>query len=205
MSRFCIVALGLLLITGCGNSTEGFVTPITVVATATGTSWTAMPTMTATSPATPTAIPTDTPTSTVTPTPTATATSTPAPTKTPTPTSTVSLRYPSVRLREPPDGQKRETVAITFEWEDMSLRQDGDNYVVLVRRAQSPTWEKTFYAGTQRRVIWGREQTLGYGDYIWAVLVVDGQGQVVSEQGSQRRFFWCHLRSGCQECSSCHR
>jgi hypothetical protein len=96
-------------------------------------------------------------------------------------------------------------VAITFEWDDIGLRTDGDGYMVFVRRAQNPTWEKSFYAGTQRKIVWGREQTIGYGDLVWTVFVIDSKGQIVSEQGAQRKFYWCHPRSGCQECSSCHR
>jgi hypothetical protein len=132
-------------------------------------------------------------------------TSTPAPTKTFTPTPTPAPRYPPVTLREPPDNQKRETVAITFQWEDLGINQDGDHYQVFVKRPTSPTWEKIFEAGRQRQVIWGREQNIGYGDFAWTVFVVDAQGNPVSAKGVERKFYWCHPRSGCQECSSCHR
>lgn len=204
MHRLFIIVLVFLFLSGCGTGT-GLVTPTPVAPISTVVPAPATPTVTTTHTATPLPTPTPTHTPTVTATSTATTTSTPAATQTPVPTPTIALRYPGVSLREPPENYKRETVAITFEWDDIDLRVDGDGYAVFVRRASSPTWEKTFYAGTQRKVVWGREQTLGYGDYVWTVFILDRQGQTVSAKGSERKFYWCHLRSGCQECSVCHR
>jgi hypothetical protein len=129
------------------------------------------------------------------------------PIKTLTPTPTPAPRYPGIVLREPPDNQKRETVALTFQWEPIDLNRDGDHYQVCVRRPTSQTWEKTFDAGRDRQLIWGREQNagFGYGDLIWTVFVIDVQGNIASDKDSERKLYWCHPRSGCQECSSCHR
>lgn len=203
MKRVLIIVLSLVFLSGC-TSTPVLVTPTGVATTPTTVPLTATPTVTITHTATP--LPTFTPTQTSTPTstPTATVTPTPTATATVTPTPTVALRYPGVNLREPPDNQKRETVAITFEWDDLGLRE-GDGYAVFVRREANPTWEKIFYAGTQRKFVWGREQTLGYTDYVWTVFVLDSRGQIVSAPGSERKFNWCHPRSGCQQCSVCHR
>ncbi len=213
--RWFAVTLALLAIAGC-SSTQGGVPQgsgqqVAAVPSATSAPATQAPTATATH--TPTLAPTDTPTSTPTntstPTATATATSTststPAPTRTITRTPTPALRYPPVSLREPPEGYKKETVGILFQWDDIGLNRDGDNYQLLVRRASSPTWEKTFFPGSDRKVSWGRDQTLGYGDYFWTVNVVDAQGQVVSAKAADRGFYWCHMRSGCQLCSTCHK
>lgn len=202
MKRRLLVVSSLVFLFGCAPPTA-LVTP-TLVATLTIVPYTATPTATFTHTATPLPTSTSTPTPTSTTTPTATTTPTSTATATPTATPTIALRYPGINLREPPDNQKRETVAITFEWEDLGLRE-GDSYAVFVRRASSPTWEKIFHAGTQRKFVWGREQTLGYTDYVWTVFVLDSQGRVVSAPGSERKFNWCHPRSGCQPCSVCHR
>lgn len=211
--HWCVFALFLLFLVSCSSPTGEPTKQVAAVPPATVAAPTAVPTATATD--TPTPVPTDTPTSVPTSTPTrtptatststATATSTPAPTKTITPTPTPALRYPSVSLREPPEGYKKETVGILFQWDDVGLNKDGDNYQLLVRRASSPTWEKTFYPGSERKVSWGRDQTLGYGDYFWTVNVVDAAGQIVSGKAPDRSFYWCHMRSGCQVCSTCHK
>ncbi len=212
-SRLLAIALVLLFSVSCTNSTQGPAQQVAAVPTAN----IAAPTSTAIPTNTPTLAPTETPTAspTVTSTPTststATATNTPAPTKTATASPTVTKtptpapRYPPVSLREPPEGYKKETVGILFEWDDIGLNKDGDNYQLLVRRASSPTWEKVFTPGSQRKVSWGRDQTLGYGDYFWTVTVVDAAGQVVSGKAADRSFYWCHMRSGCQVCSTCHK
>lgn len=199
MKRLLLAATSSILLAACSTS-RGMPTPTLFVPTPTLVAHTA--TVTAT--LTPTATPLPTATPTITLTPTATATSTPTATPLPTSTPTIALRYPGINLREPPDNQKREAIAITFEWDDVGLRE-GDSYAVFVRRVTSPTWEKTFYTGTQRKFVWGREQTLGYGDYVWTVFVLDSRGNPVSAKGGERKFTWCHPRSGCQECSLCHR
>lgn len=203
MRRVLTIALSFIFLSGCSSSAVT-VEPTVTVPTPTSVSYTATPTATFTHTATPSPTWTPTQTPTLTATPTATTTPTATATATPTATPTIALRYPGINLREPPDNQKRETVAITFEWDDLGLRE-GDSYAVFVRRATSPTWEKIFHAGTQRKFIWGREQTLGYTDYVWTVFILDSRGQVVSAPGVERTFNWCHPRSGCQACSVCHR
>ncbi len=209
--RFCPVALVLAFLVGCSTPTQAPGLQVAAVPPATTVAPTVAPTATATDTLTPipTNTPPSTPTNTSVPTPTststATLTSTPVATKTPTRTPTLAVRYPPVSLREPPEGYKKETVGILFQWDDIGLNRDGDNYQLVVRRASSPTWEKTFYPGSERKVSWGRDQTLGYGDYFWTVYVVDGQGQTVSAKGAERGFYWCHMRSGCQVCSTCHK
>mgnify|MGYP000083851805 CR=1 FL=1 len=203
MKRFVVIVSLLLFLAGCSTSTTPVApTPVAPMPTPIVATATATLTITPTVIPSPTHTPTLTPTQTNTPTPT--ATSTPTATPTPTLTPTVALRYPAINLREPPDNHKREMIAVTFEWDDVGLRE-GDGYAVFVRRITVPTWEKTFYVGTQRKFAWGREQTLGYGEYVWTVFVLDSTGQIVSATGAERKFYWCHLRSGCQECSLCHR
>jgi hypothetical protein len=160
--------------------------------------------------ASPTATATSAPTLTSTPLPTATRTCTatptaiPPPTQTPAATPTVSMRYPMVALREPQDGRAIEGIAVTFEWQPTPLQQDGDHYVVFVRRAQNSTWEKTYHAGGQLKLSLGIEDAPGYGDYVWNVFIVDAWGHVVSAEGGARKLKWCHKGSDCHECSSCH-
>jgi hypothetical protein len=177
---------------------------------------TPMPTMTlaptATATPTPTSTPTLTPTLTSTPAPTATptlvpsatGTSSPVPTKTASATPTPALRYPSIKLREPQDGRAIEAKSFIFEWENTAL-QDGDHFEVFLRSPQNSTWDKRFNANNQLKLPMSKEQSLLYGDYVWAVFVVDAKGQMVSGAGETRNVKWCHLGSACHECASCHR
>ena len=168
------------------------------------------PTATATPTSTPTLTPTPTLTSTPAPTatptlvPSATATSSPVPTKTAAATPTPALRYPSIKLREPQDGRAIEAKSFIFEWESTAL-QDGDHFEVFLRSPQNSTWDKRFNASNQLKFPMSKEQSLLYGDYVWAVFVVDAKGQVTSGAGETRNVKWCHLGSACHECSSCHR
>jgi len=169
---------------------------------------TVAPTFTATATSTPSPVPTftSTPMPTATPTlvPSATATNSPSPTKPPTPTPTASLRYSSIKLREPQDGRSIEAKSFNFEWESTALQQDGDHYEVFLKSPQNPTWDKRFNANIQLKLPVSKEISLLYGDYVWTVFVIDAKGQVASGQGETRNIKWCHLGSACHECSSCH-
>jgi hypothetical protein len=143
-----VAIVGILLafsvyVSACASSPTPTVTPMPTQTLA--------PTATATLTSTPTPAPTATFTST--PAPTATFTSTPAPTATPTlvpsatatkpptATPTASLRYPSLKLREPQDGRSIEAKSFNFEWESTPLQQDGDHYELFskARRTQPGT------------------------------------------------------------------
>ncbi len=187
--------------------------PVFIAACASTPTPTPLPTLTLapTATALPISTPTLASTSTTTPASTstatrtfiATATSSPSPTKPPTATPTPAPHYPGIALREPADGRSIEAKSFIFEWESIAL-QGGDHYEVFVRNTQNATWDKRFNAGGALKLPMRQEQSLVFGDYVWAVFVVDAKGQVASGQGETRRIKWCHPGSACHECSSCH-
>ncbi|MCL5952597.1 MAG: hypothetical protein M1132_12910 [Chloroflexi bacterium] len=139
----------------------------------------------------------------VTQQPTPTETPTVAPTLTPSPTPTLPPRYAPVKLREPQDGQTFQSFSITFEWNQVPL-QEGDHYQVFIKRAASQAWEKTFDPTGLGKKEWPYEEALGYSDYTWTVLVVNGEGRIVSQQGETRRLTWQHRDKYGSDCAKCH-
>ena len=193
-----------VFITACASAPTPTPTPLPTMTLAPAATET--PTLAPTPSPTPTATSTSTPAPTATPTliPSATATSSPSPTQPPTATPTISLRYPSLKLREPQDGRAIEAKSFNFEWESTALQQDGDHYEVFLKSPQHSTWDNRFNVNSQLKLSMSKEQSLLYGDYIWTVFVVDAKGQVASAQGETRNIKWCHPGSACHECSSCH-
>ncbi len=129
------------------------------------------------------AVPTAAPTTAV---PTATRVN---PTSTPAPSPTVAIRYPPVALREPKNGQAVQGESATLEWTDLPLQQPGDYLELRIRQASSPTWQKTLPVSGGKATLSIRD-LFDYGDYVWSVLALDAQQQIVSQAGEERKIVW---------------
>ncbi|MBI4787611.1 MAG: hypothetical protein HY782_11255 [Chloroflexi bacterium] len=210
-----ITALVVLMVVSCSPTPTPTPTPdlnatATLVAlrafatqTANAPTSTATPTVTSSATASPTRtrtpLPSPTPTATITRTPTSAATATR--TRTPTP----AVRYPSIKLREPKQGQTIQGVALVLEWEGVALEREGDHYELAIKRQESATWEKRLDAGQQSKLQLNQDAGLGYGMFTWSIYVVDAKSQVVSPDGEKRNVNWGHRGSGGQPCAVCHK
>ncbi|MCL5952596.1 MAG: protein kinase [Chloroflexi bacterium] len=112
-------------------------------------------------------------------------TNTPAPTKMP----TVAIRYPAVALREPKNEQLVQGESATFEWTDPAMQQSGDHLELRIRRAASSIWEKGFPVAGGKFILSIRD-VFDYGDYVWSVMAVDAEQQIVSQPGEEREISW---------------
>ncbi|MDE3090998.1 MAG: protein kinase [Chloroflexota bacterium] len=116
-------------------------------------------------------------------TPTRPSTDTPAPTK-------IAMRYGPIALREPKSEQSVGGGTVTFEFGEISL-QAGDHFEIWLKRVGSPTWDFKCTQIAAGKCTLSLSTVQGYGEFIWTTVVVDGQGQAVSEKGEERKLRWC--------------